>query len=403
MLDLAARQTKEDPLDTWQRLQRDGSVVRARLPLLGTPALATRRDTARQVLEDESRFTVDATRVGHRSRTGTVWWVPGPVRRLADNLLVHEGDEHRRRRRRVEDAFRRSALQRLQPVIEQRTEACLRTLQRSAAPCFVRDVTRPLPLRVIGELLGLDPASSAPGTPFGRALQRLSAIGGPAGLLRAMPALRRLSGALAQELDARRQDPRDDLLSELVRPLDGEAPPTQDECISMTFLLYLAGHETTTHLLSVSLLELLRSDTGLATLAPLPDARAISELVRATSPVELSKPRFVVHDTELDGHRLERGSTIAALIGAANHDDRVWTDPGRIDPTRLPARHLGFGAGTHACLGLQLALREASCVFGMLMDRMPDIALRDPGAPADWTHRTGLRALASLPLRRMDR
>jgi len=397
-LDLSAPSIKEHPIRTWRRLQRSGSLVRARIPLLGTPALATRRATAREVLEDESRFTVDATRVGRRSRTGTAWWLPAPIARLADNLLVHEGEEHRRRRRQVDHAFRRVALDRLQPVIEERVSRCLDVLARSPAPCFVRDVARPLPLGVISDLLGLDAAASAPGTALGRSLERLSTIGGPLGVFRAMPALRHVAGVMAAELAERRRRPREDLLSALVHPIGAGAALDEADGVAMVFMLYLAGHETTTHLISLSLLELLRSEAGLATLPARPEPRHVSELVRATSPVELTKPRFVVQDTVLDGHRLPRGSTIAVLIGAANHDDSVWSDPERIDPNRSPTRHLGFGSGTHACLGMQLALRETASVFEQLATLAPRVALHADPAPIAWARRTGLRALRTLPL-----
>jgi len=397
-LDLSAASTKREPIRTWRRLQRSGSVVRARLPLLGTLALTTRRAAGRDVLEDETRFTVDATRVGRASRTGTAWWIPPSIARLADNLLVHEGEAHRRRRRHVDHAFRRAALDRLQPVIDERTARCLDTLARSEAPCFVRDVARPLPLGVISDLLGLDAEASAPGTPLGRSLERLSTIRGPIGVFRALPALRHVARVMSEELAQRRRHPRQDLLSELARP-DGSADRFDEaDSVAMVFMLYLAGHETTTHLLSLSLRELLLGDAGLAALPARPAARDIGELVRLTSPVELTKPRFVVQDTRLDGHRLVRGSTVAVLVGAANHDDTVWRDPERLDLHRPAARHLGFGSGTHACLGMQLAVREATSVFEQLAELEPRLASGARARSDDWARRTGLRALNSLPL-----
>ena len=115
--------------------------------------------------------------------------------------------------------------------------------------------------------------------------------------------------------------------------------------------------------------------------------------------MQFAKPRFVTRDVELDGALLARGTTVAPLVGAANMDDRAFESPEALDFDRPPTRQLGFGAGPHVCLGLQLALRETETVLGRLFERLPDLALAAPGAMPDWRGRTGLRALGSLPLR----
>lgn len=394
-LDLSSVDFKDDPSLTWRRLHVLGPVVQARLPFLGRPALATRRDVAREVLEDEERFSVDATRVGRAAPAGTAWYVPARLRRLADNLLVHEGPHHRRLRRRVDHAFRRGALERLQSTIDRRVDDCLDALEASPAPCVVRDVARPLPLGVISDLLGLPPRDCAPQAPLGKALQRLSNVRGPWDLLRLGPALSRIETTLLAALEQRRRAPRDDLLSALNDDTEGDRLD-DGERISMVFLLYVAGHETTTHLMSAAVLELLRQRSER------PDRFAaphVLELVRALGTVQMAKPRFVVHDTELGGCHLPRGSTVAALVAAADQDDEAWLRPAAIDFTRAPSRLCGFGAGTHACLGSQLALRETSSLLNALFERFPDLALEHPHALPDWGSRVGLRNLNRLPVR----
>ena len=407
-VDLASPAFKDDPMPTWRRLQAAGDVVRVRLPLLGRVALATRRDAARRVFEDADAFSLDARRAGRRARAGTEWWVPPGFRRLADNLLVREGTEHRALRRRVEVAFRRPALEALQARIDERTERCLDAFEAArggaTAHDFVAEVARPLPMGVIGDLLGLDPEESAPHRPLGRALARLSGVGGALDLLRLTPALGTITGVLRRELAARRARPTDDLLGALAAAIedgdDGRDGDPFDEraAVSMVFLLYVAGHETTVHLLSGATLELLRRPEAREALPARPDAAAVGELMRWLSPVQFAKPRFVVRDVELAGTRLARGSTVAPLVGAANADDRAFERPEALDFSRPPARHLGFGAGPHVCLGLQLALRETETVLGRLFERFPRLALADPAAMPDWNRRPGLRALGSLPL-----
>ena len=401
-VDLRSPGFHDDPVPTWRRLQATGDVVRARIPLLGTVALATRRDVARRVLDDADAFSLDARRAGRGARAGTQWWVPPGFRRLADNLLVRDGDEHRALRRRVEHAFRRPALASLQARIDARCEACLDAFEIGGD--FVRDVARPLPMGVIGDLLGLDPEESAPERPLGRALARLAGVGGAFDVLRLAPAIRTIEAALRRELDARRRAPRDDFLSVLAlasaEPGHGTEDPFDERAaISMVFLLYVAGHETTVHLLSGAVLELLRRPAAREALPARVDAAAVGELMRFLSPVQFAKPRFVTRDVEIAGTRLARGTTVAPLVGAANMDDRAFESPEALDFGRPPTRHLGFGAGPHVCLGLQLALRETGTVLDRLFERFPDLALASPDAVPDWRGRTGLRALDSLPLR----
>ncbi len=403
-VDLRSTAFKDDPLPTWHRLQAAGDVVVTRVPLLGKVAFATRRDACRRVLEEPAAFSVDARRVGRRARAGTQWWVPKSFARLADNLLAREGDEHRGHRRRVDTAFRKPALEGLQERIDARCESCLDALERASAQGaghdFVRSVARPLPMGVIGDLLGLDPRVAEPDAPLGRALARLSGIAGPGDLFRLLPAIRTVARAMRAELHARQRSPRGDFLGVLAESMrDDEADGfDEDAAVSMVFLLYVAGHETTTHLLSGAVLELLRRPGMREAWLDATPAQGTAELMRWLSPVQFAKPRFVVRDVEIGGAVLRRGSTISALIGAANMDDRVYDAPHRPDFARAPVRHLGFGAGPHVCLGLQLAARETDTVLRALFERFPNVALADTDALPDWTERAGLRALASLPL-----
>ena len=396
-LDLRSPAFKDDPMPTWRRLHDGAAVIRTRQPLLGRVALATRHAEAMRVLQEGERFSVDARRAGRGSAAGMQWWVPGAFRPLARNLLTYEGEAHRALRTRVDRAFQRPRLEALQPRVDAIAAEAIDALGRATARDFVRHVARPVPQRVIGELLGLTLAPDVKG-PFERAIAALSSVHGPLDLFRVLPAVRRIGTVIRAELAARRREPRDDLLSALVAP-HGEGRALDDEeLLSMVFLLYVAGHETTTHLLSTALLTVLREPRARARLETPLTTGAATELLRYLSPVQMGKPRFVVEDLEIGGARLRRGETIAPLVAAANADPRWIEDGYRLDLERRAGRHLAFGAGPHVCLGLQLALRETRAVLDALFERHPDVALPDPGAPPAWTRRLGLRALAALPL-----
>jgi cytochrome P450 PksS len=172
------------------------------------------------------------------------------------------------------------------------------------------------------------------------------------------------------------------------------------EMVAMVFLLLGAGSETTTHLISGSVYELVKNpqlrdwlaeDWSRANLA-------IEEFLRFISPVQFTKPRFVQRDVDLDGVRVNRGDKIMAMLAAANMDPEANEHPGRLDLERAPNHHLAFGTGIHFCLGHQLARIEGKCALRALFDRWPNLALAVPASEIRWRERPGLRAIAKLPV-----
>ncbi len=175
---------------------------------------------------------------------------------------------------------------------------------------------------------------------------------------------------------------------------------SRDEIVAMMFLLLFAGHETTTHLISGSVHELLKN----------PDLRdwleqdwsrldlAVEEFLRFLTPVQFTKPRYVRRDIELDGVRLRRGDKVMAMLAAANMDPLANADPERLDLQRRPNRHIAFGTGIHFCLGHQLARIEAKCALKSLFQRWPGLRLAVDESAIRWRRRPGLNALERLPV-----
>ncbi len=400
-IDLQTAEFKANPHTTWQQLQAQGSVITTRIPLLGRVALTTRQAESRIVMRDTTRFTLDGRQVGHKQSAGMRWWVPGLLKPLANNLLTLEGEEHRSLRQRVDYAFRRVRLDALQPLInevaQQQIDTLADALSRHGQADFVTLVARPMPQQVISSLLGLSEKSHRDDHDLNRSLSRLGSIRGATDLFRALPGIRTITKQLEHEIQHRKQNPQSDLLSELVSP-DGDGRPlSDDEILAMVFLLYVAGHETTTHLMSLSLWTLLNGTVaGASDFLPLTE-KAVNELLRFTSPVQMTKPRFSLYDQQLGNVWIKRGETVAALIGAANHDDTWINNPSVLDLARSPVKHLGFGGGAHVCLGMHLAIRETATLLNMLFAQHPNIALR-PTSTTAWNQRVGLRAMDSLML-----
>lgn len=399
-LDLRSAKFKQYPEHTWRKLHAQGAVITSRQPLLGRIAFSTQFNESQEVLRNADIFTVDGRRCGHPQAAGMRWWVPSVFKPLASNLLTLEGQEHRKIRKTADFAFRRSNLKSMDTFISAIAEECIhslyQTIGKQSSADFVSAVARPLPVLVISSVLGFDQNLSSSNSPFNRALSRLGSIRGPIDLFRCIPAIRLISRTLQLEITKRRNEPRDDLLSHLIREYADTESLKDDELISLIFMLYVAGHETTAHLLSGTLLTIMRDhDIADQITHPL-DSRSINEFLRLLSPVQMSKPRFVLNDMEFGGATLLRGETISALVGAANQDAQVYEQPDKFNPSRRFGKHLGFGDGPHLCMGLHLAILETSTVLNHLLFDNPKLKLSSHKDSHLWSHQLGLRALKHL-------
>jgi cytochrome P450 len=195
-------------------------------------------------------------------------------------------------------------------------------------------------------------------------------------------------------------DSGEGLIAELVRVEKEGERIASDELVAMLFLLLFAGHETTTHLISGSVYELVRNP-GLRDWLEQDWSRAglaVEEFLRFVSPVQFTKPRYVRRDVELGGVRLKKGDKIMAMLAAANLDPDANPHAEKLDLERRPNRHVAFGTGIHFCLGHQLARIEGSCALKALLRRWPKLALAVPEQEIRWRPRTGFRAIERLPV-----
>lgn len=199
-------------------------------------------------------------------------------------------------------------------------------------------------------------------------------------------------------VEVRKRDPRDDLLSVLVKAEEEGGRLDEDELVSFAVTVLGAGTETTTNLIGVGALALLQNPDQLAQIqrdpSKVPDA--VEELLRFESPVAMAFPRVATSDFVLGGEEIVEGELIALLIGAANHDPEVFADPGelRIDrPGRKPS--LAFGQGAHYCMGAALARIEGEIALRkILCERMP--GLRVVNDALEWRASFNLRGLERL-------
>ncbi len=262
---------------------------------------------------------------------------------------------------------------------------------------FVRDLAAPLPMAVIGDMLGVLPQDRATLLKWSDDLVcGLSASADETALQSLMEAFAGYQGFAMQTTAKRRAEPTGDLFSILVNSeVDGQRM-SDDEIVFETLLILIGGDETTRHTLTGGTEQLLRHPDqwqrllGDAALVP----GAVEEMLRWTAPVK-NMARTVMADNEFHGTQLREGEKMLLLFESANFDEGVFGDPENFRIDRNPNSHLAFGFGTHFCLGNQLARLELSTMLRKILQRMPDLRLADDSAlplrPANFV--SGLEAM----------
>jgi len=394
-VDLSSQAYFRHPAAEIAKMRAAGAVVRVRFPIVGTVWTTTTQELADRVLKDDATFTL---RRDDGSIAGMRWWMPQILRTLANNMLAADEPDHRRLRDIVDEAFRRRAVLDMEARILAIADELADQLFAAGSPAdLVARYARNLPLAVICELLGLPSADRPRFTAWAGRFTRFTGV---VGFLAAMPNAFAMKRYMARRLDAVRQSGGEGLIAELVRVEREGGRINQTEMVAMLFLLLLAGHETTTHLISGATHELLRNP-GLRDWLAEDWTRvnlATEEFLRFVSPVQFTKPRYVRKDVELGGVRLRKGDRIMPMLAAANLDPEANPHPERLDLGRRPNRHLAFGTGIHFCLGHQLARIEGACALRSLFCRWPKLTLAVDDSQLKWRERPGLRALEKLPV-----
>jgi cytochrome P450 len=398
-VDFANESFLRDPGAGVASLRAAGPVVFTRFPIIGRVWVTTTHEAAARVLKDSTLFTL---RKEGGALAGLPWWMPKSVAAFANNMLTMDEPDHTRLRGIVDEAFRRRAVLDMEPHIRVIADRLADELFVAGSPAdLVQRYARLLPLAVICELLGLPMADRPKFIAWANSIANLSSV---FGVLRLIGGLVRMRRYLRERLQAAREEGGEGLIAELVRVEKEGGRITPDEMVSMVFLLLGAGSETTTHLISGSVFELLKDPVRRDWLAAdwSRAGMAVEEFLRFVSPVQFSKPRYVRQDVDLDGVKLKKGDRIIAMIVAANLDPEANDHPERLDLERRPNRHLSFGTGIHFCLGHQLARIEGTCALQALFTRWPRLKLAVEPSEIRWRRRPGIRMIAELPVMACD-
>ncbi|MFI5912763.1 cytochrome P450 [Dactylosporangium sp. NPDC051541] len=383
---------RADPYPRYARLREISPIVRAEDGAL----VVTGYGDCQTVVRDARLAHMPPDLLGF---LGFPDWRERPaLMQLFTSMLTLNPPDHTRLRRLVSSAFTARRVAALRPAIERVVGELLDELAAKAADGpvdFVAEFALPLPISIIGELLGVPAADRDGLQPLVRDWTQVLEVLTPEVLARADPAAARLREYLAGLLAERRQEPQDDLLSALAQAQAADDRLTDDEVLSNAALLFAAGFETTTNLLANGLVALLERPGALAAAAAGPES-AVEELLRFDSPVQIVS-RVVTEDIEIAGRTVEAGERVVAYLGAGNRDPERFDAP---DELRLDREHnapLSFGGGIHYCLGAPLARLEAQIAFPALAARFPDLALAGPPQRRDSLSLKGVTALPVQP------
>lgn len=300
---------------------------------------------------------------------------PEPVQE--GNLIFTDPPRHRQLRKLINSGFTRRQVTLLEPKVREIVKGIVDEVDPSRSYQFAEEIASPLPTRMIAELLGAPPEDWEQFRTWSDA-----AVGSadPDIEMEPIVAMTELYEYFMKLIEIRRSGApgdHDDLLATLAAAeVDGERLSDED-LLNFSFLLLVAGNETTRNLIALGTLALIEHPDQFALLRAKPELMplAVEEMLRFTSPVT-HMARTATTDIEIRGQQIKAGDKVVMLYGSANRDEEVFGPASEeFDITRNPNPHIAFGAGEHACLGAQLARMEARIMFEVLLGTYPTIEL----------------------------
>ncbi|MFE2410986.1 cytochrome P450 [Kitasatospora sp. NPDC059408] len=393
------KDTATDPYQGYEELRRQCPVAHVKQPNGLEMYLVTRYEDAHEALADP-RLAKDAKHgVAAMVASGAPLPKPGAPN-LANHMLASDPPEHTRLRRLVSREFTARRVEQMRGRVQEITDGLLDALVAKVAAGtevvdLLTDFAFPLPMTVISELLGVPAVDRDRFRAWSRTI--LLPLGTPG----QTEGLAELTGYLTDLIQAKRENPSDDLFSDLVRANE-EDRLSDAELVGTAILMVIAGHDTTVNLIANGTLALLRHPDQLALLREKPELLpgAVEEFLRYDAPLERATPRWALEDMEIGGVTVPKGGFVSIVLGSANRDGDAFEDADTLDITRAgDSRHLAFGHGIHFCLGAPLARMEGQLAIGGLLDRTASLELAVDESELTWRQSIVMRGLESLPVR----
>jgi len=386
--DLIAQQNNLDPYTFYQRLREQGPLFSvANYMGTGRAWIATNYEDAIAILKDPRLIKNKPV-----SQQETLMSI------FRRNMLMVDPPDHTRLRSLVSKGFTPRMIEQLRPRIQHITDELLDTVQHQGKMDLISDFAFLLPVTVICEMLGIPTtdrqlfrtwmqATPDVGAEPGQEATTSSPIEGMLNYFKAL-------------LNEKRVHPGNDLISSLIRVEENADALSELELLSMIWLLFVAGHETTVNLIGNGTLALLRHPEQLRRLQndPALIVSAVEELLRYTAPVSLSDRRWASEDIRMHGNLIRTGEIVLVSLLAVNADPQQFHDPETLNILRQENQHLAFGKGIHYCLGAPLARLEGQIAFGTLLRRLPNVRMACAPEQLVWNNDPMLRGLVRFPV-----
>ena len=383
---------RADPYPSYRRIREMSPVHKSEiLPMW----VVTRYDDCGAVLRDSRFGKSDETRRIFDGSPDSTNDDPDVPLISSDSMLRKNPPDHTRLRGLVAREFTPRRVEALRPAITTMVDQLLDALSDAGGGDVMDVLAFPLPVQVIGELLGVPDSDREQFRYIVRdAAAALEPMIDRETMARAQEASDTMNRYFRGLIAERRMSPGHDLISGLIHVQEEGARLSEDELIATIVLLFAAGFETTTNLIGNGLVTLLRNPEQMDLLRTAPDLApsAIEGMLRYEVSVQLDA-RTALEPAEIAGHRVDAGEVVLTLLGAANRDPARYPEPDRFDIARTGIRHLSFAAGIHFCLGAPLARLEGEVVFDRLLRRFEVI---DGDPEPKWRPSLTLRGLERL-------
>jgi cytochrome P450 len=394
--DLYSQATKDNPYPVFAAMRQND-------PVFCQPGInrnvmiwfLTRYEDVEAMLRDDTRFVRDESILSPRGPDHQ----PDPLDELLNNhMLNKDGADHRRLRALAGRAFTPARIRALRPDVQELAEDLVAAVRSRGQMDLIADYAFQLPTIVISELLGVPVEDRERFKDWSNAF--VAPALDEAARARAVQRLHEFVAYLRALFAARRQQPRDDLISALLQAEESGDQLSEGELYSTVVILIVAGHETTVNLIGNAMLALLRQPELADRLRrnPAQMEAAVEEFLRFDGPVERALVRWATEDIEMGGHAIKRGDLVIGILDAANRDPQHAANPDVLDLDRGPQRHLAFGHGAHYCLGAPLARLEGEIALNTLLQHLPELRLAAPESGLRWRTIPMFRGLAALPV-----
>lgn len=399
--DLLSKEFAYNKYEYYKWLRQEAPVARCKY-VTGHAYVVSRYEDCVALLTDPRVIRDNRTIDGSTSLVPPFIPLPKSTELMLHSMIGSDDPDHKRLRSLVHQAFTRKSMSELSDRIDRLTNDLLDKAEAQSKANGAVDLKEvyalPIPVTVIQEMVGVADEDMP------RFYEGIEAIfkgfSGVRMLLTILWDMPRLSKFVRELIDRKRDNPGRDMLTGLIQAEEEGQKLSEDEVVSMVFLIIAAGYQTTVHLLTNGVIALLQHPDQLAKLRANPALieSAVEEILRFTSPVYVTELAYAKEDMILHNVSIPKGKVVTACIGAANHDPAVFENPELFDIERSPNKHLGFGSGIHACLGAPLARMEAKIALANLIKRNPNLRLAIDPSDLEIETTPGLHAYKRLPV-----